>query len=587
MPIVFTIFANPSGDLLLTQEQNGIQDALDPLVSAKKIEHLNRTSASHEDFFNLVRSRPKNAFAILHFGGHAHQEVLQFQNTQVSFVELAKELLDHSRESLQLVFLNGCSTYPLVQSLFDLGVPAVIATSVPVPDTKAKDLAIRFYQHIALGDSIQVAYQSAVRYVNSSELDSTQRIHESAQTRDILLGAASAQKTEFPWGLYIKEGQQGKGLGTVSLPQQLQDVLSSDQDALVQSLRQALRDQRVPVGRDKKDIFKYYGWMIESYLQKMMSPSGKVRTLRSLSFMTEAYHSSLRYLCYVQLAQILAWDKPPTQRTALSDFFFKSPEELEHFDYRALLVMTNTILQPTENYVQELPGFIEEMMDPDSDLFQTALFLDLHRTFLLKNEAVQAGDSFDKLWDEYLTALMFWLEKLSFLAHYRLVSINNIRLDYQLKTTRNFIHVYGELHGMYTDKDIGSNEGDFEEMSLENEFTYNRSVLLLKGSSVQSGLDNLLDGKPPLSLSPLVIDQSVYMDKPKQTPEIYCFAGYERAARVYHFAHYKNELQYAGIEKITSNKLLTTRVQNKQQLRLNTLYQQLNQLFAPYKPPTP
>lgn len=245
---------------------------------------------------------------------------------------------------------------------------------------------------------------------------------------------------------------------------------------------------------------------------------------------------------------------------------------------------TNTILQSAENYVQELPDFIEEMTDPDSDLFQTAIFLDMHRTFLLKNEAVQAGESFDKLWDEYLTALIFWLEKLSFLAHYRLVSINNIRLDYQLKTARNFIHVYGELNGMYADKDIGSNKANLEEISLKNKFTYNRSVLLLKGSSVQTGLDNLLHEKPPLSLSPLVIDQSVYMDKPKQTPEIYCFAGYERAARVHHFAHYKNELQYAGMEKITSNKFLTVRVQNKEQLPLNILYQQLNQLFAPYKP---
>lgn len=33
MPVIFTIFANPKGDLQgLSQEQNGIQDALDPLV---------------------------------------------------------------------------------------------------------------------------------------------------------------------------------------------------------------------------------------------------------------------------------------------------------------------------------------------------------------------------------------------------------------------------------------------------------------------------------------------------------------------------------------------------------------------------
>ncbi|MFM8449527.1 MAG: CHAT domain-containing protein, partial [Haliscomenobacter sp.] len=191
MPIVFTIFANPHGDLLLTEEQNGIQDALNPLVSSKKIEHLIRTSANLSDFFDFVSSRAKNEFAILHFAGHAHQHILQLQDRQVSFEEMARHLMAHSKESLQLVFLNGCSTHALVDSLLELGVPAVIATSVPVPDVKARDLAIRFYKHIALGDSIQVAYQSAVRYVNSAELDNTRKIEEAIQTRDFVLPSTS------------------------------------------------------------------------------------------------------------------------------------------------------------------------------------------------------------------------------------------------------------------------------------------------------------------------------------------------------------------------------------------------------------
>jgi hypothetical protein len=57
MPIIFTIFANPKGDLTnLSLEQNGIQDALDPLVSSKKIEHLIRTDTDRAAFFNMVRT---------------------------------------------------------------------------------------------------------------------------------------------------------------------------------------------------------------------------------------------------------------------------------------------------------------------------------------------------------------------------------------------------------------------------------------------------------------------------------------------------------------------------------------------------
>jgi hypothetical protein len=86
-----------------------------------------------------------------------------------------------------------------------LGIPAVIATSAPISDTRAKDLAIRFYQHIALGESIPQAYESAVRFLNSGELSQDRKIPEAPLSlRGIML--ENREDRKFPWGLYIKEG---------------------------------------------------------------------------------------------------------------------------------------------------------------------------------------------------------------------------------------------------------------------------------------------------------------------------------------------------------------------------------------------
>ena len=114
MPIIFTVFANPRQDLAnLSQEQNGIQDALDPLVASKKVEHLIRNDANREAFFDLLRNRPENEFIILHYGGHADSNALELQEGVVSFEEMAKEIASRNPQSLQLIFLNAAPPWAM------------------------------------------------------------------------------------------------------------------------------------------------------------------------------------------------------------------------------------------------------------------------------------------------------------------------------------------------------------------------------------------------------------------------------------------------------------------------------------------
>lgn len=399
---------------------------------------------------------------------------------------------------------------------------------------------------------------------------------KSFQTAEKIYNIGSIGEANFSFVL-------GQAQSERSLPPQLQDSLCSDQAALVGSLKEELLAQQVQVRNSANDIFQYYGWIIETFLQKMNTPAGKERNVRRLSFMSEAYHSGLRYLCYIQVAQLLQLGDPPKDET-LSAFLFMPPEGDHTFDYLNLLVVTTALLESTgpPPYVEGIAAFVRDLKDTKSDLYRTALFLEHHRLELIKKGAATERDALESLLDEYLTALIYWLRQLSFLAHYRLVSIKNINLEYRLGTARNFVHLYGELHGVYNQED--PNEEDYAQLARENEFTYNKSVLLLKGADAQAGLRGFGGGSAPLSLSPLVIDQSVFTERPTQTPEIYCYQGYDGAtSRSYHYAHHRNELPYAGLDKIASNKAFPVRSQNNKQPRLNDLYRQLEQLFAPFK----
>ena len=51
------------------------------------------------------------------------------------------------------MFLNGCSTRPQVKRLLNAGVPAVIATALPIVDQVATDFAVAFYQALTTGYS--------------------------------------------------------------------------------------------------------------------------------------------------------------------------------------------------------------------------------------------------------------------------------------------------------------------------------------------------------------------------------------------------------------------------------------------------
>jgi hypothetical protein len=140
---------------------------------------------------------------------------------------------------------------------------------------------------------------------------------------------------------------------------------------------------------------------------------------------------------------------------AVVEFLRLRGQEYQSFDHLNLLFVATELLQNNKmRFLPELDDFVTALLDRNGLLCETALFLDAERSRLLRGEIAENGPNLDELLDQYLTGLVYWLRRLAFLAHYRMVSIKDINLSYRMgSAATRFVHLYGELHGMYTPTD--------------------------------------------------------------------------------------------------------------------------------------
>lgn len=114
----------------------------------------------------------KGRIALFHFSGHANGYALHlenpFRNKESLFMESFAEFLG-MQQSLQVVFLNGCSTASQGEMLIREGIPGVIFTHTDISDTVACLFATYFYEALGAGSAIGQAFQEAAVLVRSQE----------------------------------------------------------------------------------------------------------------------------------------------------------------------------------------------------------------------------------------------------------------------------------------------------------------------------------------------------------------------------------------------------------------------------------
>jgi WD40 repeat protein len=160
-PVIFVAFANPEGDLgSLKAEFHQVKKTLEQLHSFELVVEPFATKEILLQTFQKYRSR----ITIFHYGGHADQFGILLESGKGTQEFAATQGLAEFlsvQTGLQLVFLNGCSTDGQVKSFHRAGVPVVIGTRKPIPDTEASTFAAWFYQGLATGATLEQAFTEA------------------------------------------------------------------------------------------------------------------------------------------------------------------------------------------------------------------------------------------------------------------------------------------------------------------------------------------------------------------------------------------------------------------------------------------
>lgn len=181
----------------LLDESKAICDALASLVEDGTLDLPSPIhNATIDDVFRVFRKRRyRNRICIFHFGGHAGESILLFENKAgSSSVVHANSLAGYlgKQRGLVLVFLNGCSTETQVHALRNAGVKAVVATTAAIRDEVAAEFATAFYAELATR-SLQEAFDAAEHVVRVRRGDTPHAV-----TRDVD-GSETLEVLPWPW----------------------------------------------------------------------------------------------------------------------------------------------------------------------------------------------------------------------------------------------------------------------------------------------------------------------------------------------------------------------------------------------------
>lgn len=170
---ILFVYSSPEveeGQLKLLAEQRAIQKALDRSKNKNKISIEQLPAATPED---IRKTLLRNEFDIVHFSGHANEEVLVFESetnepAPVKIAVIAD--LIKAYPSVKCVILNACQS---VKTLTTPISPITIGMDESIPDNASIAFSRGFYDALAEGMSIARAYSEGILAVGLAGFDTS------------------------------------------------------------------------------------------------------------------------------------------------------------------------------------------------------------------------------------------------------------------------------------------------------------------------------------------------------------------------------------------------------------------------------
>lgn len=546
LPLVFLAFANVKDNHLplLEEERKAITAELIPLASKQFFQLFTESSATTKDLSRYV-AEFKDRVLLFHYGGHAESDKIFLSDQAASSGGLAQLL--GLQSDLKLVFLNGCSTREQVELLFQAGIPAVVATSVPVEDAAAKEFATIFYKALATRHNLEEAFKLAAAdyFLKAGEAVGIYRG----------IGPAGETKETHPWGLYIQPDQEavlqwklpiesqasiivrGGGFtyqGAKSINQKLIETIANATLPYSENVRSLIEEarakEREPKIRDLRvAVIDSFPTPIGTHLRKLLL-SEEISTTR-LEKIINVYQVAGKILAFIMMSQL--WDEchqakkfkwPPAALKEIQRYFDLSPELEQRYNYIVLTKAISDVLveNKVEPFIEEFKPLQEEFYQ-DSNFYSAHLFLEEMKEELQTPIAADEIESFCVQAENHLCELF---KHIGFSAKYTLATVKNINLLKKRHQAPTFEH-----RVVILDK-ITAAFGVLDETVTKSAFTDSQSVVLLKNEE---------ELHPFLNLSPFIIDENALLKQ--NNSKLFFFRFREKQALKYIlFDNLKDEL---------------------------------------------
>mgnify|MGYP000353794660 CR=1 FL=1 len=529
-PVIFLAFANNQDAYLdmLKRESRNIKQALEALEDKQAIKISREESAGVDEIFHNF-NRFKGRIAIFHYAGHADGEQLHLDDALANADGLAD--LFGAEKALKLVFLNGCSTKGQLDKLMELGIPAVIATSVAINDTKATEFAEHFYRSLANKSTIKTAFNYASSYLKTRYKNINTPVIENH--RGLRLRREKTGE-EMPWGLYLNEGVDANSVLDWTLPAtfvkaapprpdekyEVNDYIFPVMDSMVHfenSLEEELFDKDGEAIDDREylaKIIEYFPWPIGAQIRRLVSNDSDMNqpTMMRLEQIISTYVVTGQLLMYILLAQVLEAreEEDCVPNSYFLDALSMSKDSFEIFDFISHIKQIVKEIRTTkqELFVEEFEELVKAL-DEKGEFYNSYLFLDSIRSRMKDNGANLDNEVYQLCIDaEY--ALSVILNKSAFLVKYQMITVRDIIIANPWHKDPEFNHYMGRLNAQ---------EGDFLTLFKKprsyNDYVNTRSVLLVRDLK---NIDNFLN------LSPFIIDKNAFGDAKATAMDLFMYA---------------------------------------------------------------
>jgi hypothetical protein len=282
-------------------------------------------------------------------------------------------------------------------------------------------------------------------------------------------------------------------------------------------------DDELPDYRILADlIIKNFPWPIGVELRRLFSGSMRQLDRMRLDQIFKTIERSMQFLGFVMLSQMVKSKEEGKLVIpgCFSNEFKNRFLVLSLGNFSWLIRSIGTLYQD-----QNIEWFMPEMSDSFDNNFYKALdFWVPERNEIGHYQINLTQEEIEKRCVEYEEKLTFILQRISFLAKYKLVSVKEIRVIKSKINEAAFHHVFDLLNS--SDSDFKANE--FQEST----FTESHSILLMKNIKT---LDEYLN------LSPLIIDTNTEVLDSKEKFEI--------KKDIFMYSKFRNDqLMYLGTE---------------------------------------